>query len=401
MIKIDDKSKCCGCWGCYNVCPKQCIEMEIDDEGFHYPVIEAEKCIDCGLCDKVCPVKQPVMNDIIPESFVVQYKDKNVRKQSTSGGFFTAASRYAIRQGGVVFGAAFDEDMVLRHQYAETIEECAKFSGSKYLQSLIGDAYKITKDFLSHGRIVVFSGTPCQIAGLHAYLRGHKYKKLVTIDLVCHGVPSPLLANKYLTYNSLKIGSRVIDYRSRDKYYGYSYSTATITFADSRKQYHKGKEADFMLGLYFKDLISRPSCYACHFKTLGRASDITIFDCWDAPSVSRLFDKSGATNVFIHSNNGHDAFESLKQYFTWSISDIDSIIKRDGVMIKKRVPMNSRRKELFEDLHSGMSVEDISKKYLPMSLTKRIIVMLKPMLFKLGIFSLYLKLKKNDSIIHL
>lgn len=394
MIKIEDKSLCCGCWACYSICPKHCIEMQMDSEGFHYPVVDLRNCIDCGLCDRSCPINQPLLDDRPPKNYVVQHKDSIIRKDSTSGGFFTAISQYVIERGGIVFGAAFNEDMVLCHQYADTLEDCGKFRGSKYLQSLIGDAYLKAKIFLEEGKMVVFSGTPCQIAGLYAFLKYRRYERLLTIDLVCRGVPSPRLANDYFAYNSLKKNSRVVDYKSRDKYYDYCYSTATIFFQDRSKQYHKGKESDFMLTLYFKDMISRPSCYACHFKTLNRISDFTIFDCWDAPALSKKFDKKGATNVFIHTLNGRNVFEELKQYFIWSEADLASIIERDGDMIKKSVSMNLRRQELFDDLNRGFTVEDLSNKYLKKTFLQSLLSKIKPLSYRIGVLQLYLKLKK-------
>lgn len=394
MIDIKDKSQCCGCWACSNACPKHCIEMIEDEEGFRYPHVDKDKCIDCGLCEKVCPLQKPKMDDTLPESFVVQQKDSDVLRTSTSGGFFTAISKWAIEQGGVVFGAAFGEDMELRHTYAETLEDCKKFRGSKYVQSLIGDCYSKVKDFLAQGRVVVFSGTPCQISGLYNFLRGRKYDSLVTVDLVCHGTPSPLLLRKYLAYHSSLVGSKVVDYRSRDKYYGYNYSTASIWFNDKTKEYHKGMEMDMMLRLYFKNICSRPSCYQCHFKTINRVSDITIFDCWNAPSVSSDFSSKGATNVFVHTCFGHKVFDLIKENFVWHKSEINSIIKRDGVMIKNVVPENPRRREFFDDLNSK-PLQDVENKYLDTSLKRQIVARIKPFLFSIGVFSLYMKLKRR------
>lgn len=367
--------------------------MKEDHEGFRYPEVDVVSCIDCGLCEKVCPIKQPKQDDIAPKNYVVQQKDSHILRTSTSGGFFTAISKYAISKNGVVFGAAFDENMELRHQYSETLDGCAKFRGSKYVQSLIGNAYTEAKKFLQKGRLVVFSGTPCQIAGLYGFLKEKKYPNLVMVDLVCHGTPSPLLLRKYLAYHASIAKSPVIDYRSRDKYYGYNFSTASIWFVDKSKKYHKGMEADMMLRLYFKDICSRPSCYHCHFKTLHRISDFTIFDCWDAPSISSKFSNKGATNVFIHTENGANVFESLKKYFIWSKSDIQSVIKRDGVMIKNVVPMNPNRKQFFQDLNM-LSIEQVNKKYLPDSPMKKVLAQLKPLCYKIGIFQCYLKLKK-------
>ena len=398
MIEIKDKSQCCGCWACFNACPKHCIEMKEDEEGFRYPQIDSDICIYCGLCEKVCPLKKPMMDDTKPVSFVIQNKDADVLRNSTSGGFFTAISKWAISNNGVVFGAAFDKDMELKHSYAETLEDCKKFRGSKYVQSLIGNSYSLVRGFLVQGRIVVFSGTPCQVSGLYSFLRGQNFQNLVTVDIVCHGTPSPLLFRKFLSYQSLKFGSDVVDYRSRDKHYGYSYSTSSIWFKDKGKLYHKGIDSDFMLRLYFENICSRPSCYNCHFKTINRISDFTIFDCWDAPSVSSAMSTKGATNVFVHSDRGLDIFDQLKTDFIWAKSDISTIIKRDGVMIKHFVNPNPRRDEFFGDLHQ-LSVPDIEKKYLDCSFKRRFLSIIKPLMYKIGVFDIYMKLKEAKSIL--
>lgn len=395
MIKINDEKDCCGCWACYNVCPKHCISMVEDKEGFRYPKVNIDKCIDCGLCEKVCPLLKPKMNDEVPiNNYVVQQKDKDVLRTSTSGGFFTAIAKYAIEKGGVVFGAAFDNDMELRHSYSETFEECKRFRGSKYVQSLIGDTYKQAKSFLDAGRIVVFSGTPCQIAGLYGFLRGREYDDLVTVDLVCHGVPSPLLFRKYISFHEKKNNSKVINYLSRDKYYGYDYSTATIFFGNDKKQYHKGMEADIMLRLYFKNICSRPSCYSCHFKTLNRVSDFTIFDCWNAQSVSKNFSRNGATNVFIHTKKGQFVFDKIKEDFLFASFEINSIIERDGLMIKHFVPVNSKREDFFNDLNK-QDMTYIENKYLNSSNLKKICAFFKPFLYKIGVFKMYMIYKNQ------
>jgi coenzyme F420-reducing hydrogenase beta subunit len=393
MITITDKTQCCGCWACENICPKQCITMKEDNEGFRYPEIDLTTCINCGLCEKVCPIKQPQQDGILPLSYVIQHKDSNILRTSTSGGFFTAIAKYAISNNGIVFGAAFDKNMELCHQYSETLEGCAKFKGSKYVQSIIGNAYTEAKKFLEEGRLVVFSGTPCQIAGLYGYLKNKNYSKLITVDLVCRGTPSPKLLRKYLSYHAEINNSKVINYRSRDKYYGYNFSTASIWFKDKNKEYHKGMEADIMLRLYFKNICSRPSCYNCHFKTIQRISDFTIFDCWDAPSVSNKFSDKGATNVFIHTKNGEHIFELLKNDFIWNKSDIKSIIKRDGIMIKNVVPINAKRSDFFNDLNN-IPIPEIEKKYLNCSFLKRGIANIKPILYRMGIFNLYMKFKR-------
>lgn len=394
MINVSDKSQCCGCWACENICPKKCITMKEDHEGFRYPEIDEDSCINCGLCERVCPIKLPKQNDDVPLSYVVQHKNSNILRTSTSGGFFTSIAKYAIEKGGVVFGATFDVNMELHHSYSDTLEGCKKFRGSKYVQSLIGDTYKQAKSFLDSGRIVVFSGTPCQIAGLYGFLKERIYENLITVDLVCRGVPSPLLFRKYISFYEKKGKSKIINYLSRDKYYGYDYSTATIFFDNKKKQYHKGMEADIMLRLYFKNICSRPSCYNCHFKTLNRVSDFTIFDCWNAQSVSKKFSRNGATNVFIHTPKGQLVFDKIKEDFLFASSQINYIIEHDGLMIKHFVPVNSERDEFFNDLNK-QDIKYIENKYLNNSNLKKICAFLKPFLYRIGIFKMYMMYKNR------
>ena len=177
MIKIEDKSKCCGCWACENVCPVHCITMEMDEEGFRYPKVDLDVCINCHKCEKACPELKPEMDDSKPlANYVIQQKDKGILRNSTSGGFYSAVAEYVIKQGGVVFGASFDKDMVLRHTHAETLEDCKQFRGSKYVQSEIQHTFTEMLQYLKEGRLVVFSGTPCQIAGLYGFLGNRKYE---------------------------------------------------------------------------------------------------------------------------------------------------------------------------------------------------------------------------------
>lgn len=393
MIQITDKSKCCGCWACQNICPQQCIEMQPDNEGFFYPIVNKESCIECGLCEKVCPNLKEKLKDITPKNYIIQNKNEQLLRKSTSGGFFSAIAEYVIKNHGVVFGASFDNNMKLRHCYSTTLENCHQFRGSKYVQSQIENNFKKAKEFLTQGKLVVFSGTPCQIAGLKSFLR-KEYENLITVDLVCRGVPSPLLLKKYLDYHSKEKGSRVISYLSRDKYYGYSYSTASILFDDPNKSYHKGMESDAMLRLYFKNICSRPSCYQCHYKTIHRVSDFTIFDCWDAQATSKDFSNKGATNVFIHTEKGKEIFEKIKKHFIYRTEKIHKIIQRDGIMIKNTVPLNPQRNKFFEDLNI-LPFDQLTNKYLHDSYIKRLLAYIKPILYYLSIFDLYLKFKRS------
>lgn len=197
MIEIKDKSKCCGCAACVQACPKQCILFEEDEEGFRYPLVDQSKCIDCGLCEKVCPEINQFARRKPIKVYAAINNDETIRMQSSSGGIFTLLAEKIIDEGGVVFGAAFDENWEVRHEYVETRRGLAKLRTSKYVQSRIENRYQQTKKFLGEGRKVMFTGTSCQIAGLKRFLR-KDYDNLLAVDVICHGVPSPMVWRDYL-----------------------------------------------------------------------------------------------------------------------------------------------------------------------------------------------------------
>lgn len=197
MIQIENKQKCTGCSACVQTCPKQCISFEEDEQGFRYPCVNQELCIDCGLCEKVCPCINENEQIMPLDIYAAKNPDKEIRKKSSSGGFFTMLAESIIDEGGVVFGARFNKKYNVIHDYTETKDGIEAFRGSKYVQSIIGDTYKQARDFLKAGRKVLFSGTPCQIAGLRLFLR-KDYEHLYTVDFICHGVPSPGVFRWYL-----------------------------------------------------------------------------------------------------------------------------------------------------------------------------------------------------------
>ena len=197
MIHIADKHNCCGCSACASVCPRGCISMRADSEGFLYPEADAQACIDCGLCEKVCNELHPFTRSEPLKVLAAVNRDEAVRMKSSSGGLFHLLARRTIEEGGVVFGARFDSDWQVLIDYADTMEGVKAFMGSKYVQARIADSYKDARRFLSEGRKVLFSGTPCQIAGLHQFLR-REYANLLTVDIVCHGTPSPKVWGLYL-----------------------------------------------------------------------------------------------------------------------------------------------------------------------------------------------------------
>lgn len=215
-LKTLDKYECCGCTACEQVCAKGAISMVQDNEGFSYPVINKNLCVNCGLCEKVCAFAQPqYANSKSPTVYATHLKDTEERKKSSSGGIFYAIAKWVIAQGGIVYGAAFNEELQLSHIGVENPNDLEKLRGSKYLQSAMGNIYKQVREQLKQGRWVYFVGTGCQVAGLKAFLR-KEYTTLVTSDLVCHGVSSQKLFNEHIEYLGKKVNGRITGYKFRD-----------------------------------------------------------------------------------------------------------------------------------------------------------------------------------------
>ncbi len=318
MITIRDKKDCCGCHACAMICAKHCIVMQPDEEGFLYPVVDKDVCTDCGLCEKVCPV----INQSEPRRPLTVYAAKNndeeIRRQSSSGGIFTLLAEKVINDGGVVFGARFDENWNVIHSWTDTVKGIATFRGSKYVQSKIGDTYSEAKRFLMQGRKVLFSGTPCQIAGLKRYLR-KEYDNLLTIDVVCHGVPSPLVWRRYLNdmRDSFPAQYPITDISFRDKGNGWKNycfrlrydvpedtSDTDSTLKGSGEFLQPFTENTFMKG-FLRNIYLRPSCYVCSARSGKSGSDISIADFWGVQNFYPEFDDDkGVGLILINSEKG-------------------------------------------------------------------------------------------------
>ena len=323
MIQILDKSQCCGCTACVSICPKQCITMREDEEGFLYPVVDSSHCIDCNLCKKVCPELYPKEMREPLHVYAAKHKNEQVRLASSSGGIFTLLAEKIIDEGGVVFGVRFNNNWDVVHDYTETMEGLAVFRGSKYVQSYMGDCYLKAKSFLEQGRKVMFTGTPCQIAGLKNFLR-KDYDNLLTVDVVCHGVPSPKVWQVYLDEIARKGGKNSvlshpivekteinhIDFRSKSigwKKYSFALTLSKAT-ADGEKNTvllsSIFTENPYM-NAFLSNLSLRPSCYDCPAKSGKSGSDITIADFWGIEDVLPEFDDDkGISLVLSYSEKG-------------------------------------------------------------------------------------------------
>ena len=365
MIKIKEKNNCCGCYSCYNICPKKAIEMVEDEKGFKYPKVDKEKCIDCGLCEKVCPIIANLKVENKPKAYACINVDENIRMQSSSGGVFTAIASYIIDKGGVVFGASWNEDFSrVEHTYTDKKEELYKFRGAKYLQSDIDNSYIKVKQFLEEGRYVLFSGTPCQIEGLKLFLN-KEYDKLYLQDIICHGVPSPKSWKKYKEYIENNNAESVVNNMYfRDK------TAEGWNKYHVKMQFENGKDYDVEHGkdIYMKAFLSnislRDSCTSCKFKKENRVSDITLADFWGINNIKpEMNDEKGTSLVIVNSEKGKLLFEQISNTIKSEEVDFYTAIKPNPSM-NTISPKNAKNEEFFDNL-DRVTFDELVKKYVP------------------------------------
>ncbi len=308
-VNLTTKRHCTGCGACMNACPQNAIRMSADGEGFLYPEIDQSKCISCRACEKVCPADRLKPDTQKTKAYYAYSKDEQLCRASSSGGIFSELAESVISDGGVVFGAGFDENFKVCHQQAETVDESAKLRTSKYVQSDIGNTYKAVKTFLENGRQVLFSGTPCQAAALKNYL-GKEYDALLTVDIICHGVPSPGVWKEYLEQEHEAKGICNISFRNKDL--GWNDFSMRIDYSDGT-YYRQLATADPFEKAFLANLTLRPSCYQCQYKTVDRVSDITIADYWGVETVHpELKEQQGVSLVLTHSKKGEEALEVIR-----------------------------------------------------------------------------------------
>lgn len=341
MIKITDKSQCCGCHSCVQRCPKHCISMQMDEEGFLYPKVATDTCIDCGICEKACPVLNQSADKLPLQVYAAKNRNEDICTKSSSGGVFSMLAEHTINEGGVVFGARFNERWDVEHAYMDTIDGIGQFRSSKYVQSKIGDTYSEAEKFLKEGRQVLFTGTPCQIAGLRKYLR-KDYENLLCVDVICHGTPSPGVWRDYIRsiispkgrkntvsssiYSPLSEGDalRIKGITFRDKRLGWkkfsfvlqssrgnsrseenSVSSSLITFTEPvyKNLWMRSMLHNFML---------RPSCYYCPARKGRSGSDILLGDFWGINRCyPEFYSKKGVSLVLAYTEKGKSLIESL------------------------------------------------------------------------------------------
>ncbi len=396
MIHITDKASCCGCSACIQRCPKHCISLQEDHEGFLYPEVDGSLCIDCGLCEKVCPFLHP--DEAIEPLQVLAVKNRNEeeRMRSSSGGVFIELAKQVLAQNGVVFGAVYDGHWEVRFSYAETLERVRPMMGSKYLQARVESAYRDAELFLKQGREVLFTGSPCQISGLRKYLR-KDYPNLLAVDFICHGVPSPGVWRKYLNEtlaepsarraaagknsvlsSSLNVMPAVSGIEFRDKtLHGWK----KFSFVVREKSASKAdpntvllsdihRDNPFMKG-FLSDIYLRPSCYACKCKDGSGHSNLTIADFWGIDRLMPDFDDDkGVGLVLLNTRKGEEIFQALDMEVRTSTVDV---VRTFNPAYCRSANQHPKREEFFRMYSEGVGVSEVVKRCLEVSFSVRLI----------------------------
>ena len=396
MISIDksNREKCCGCTACMNICPTNAIEMKEDEEGFLYPIVNKDKCINCHLCEKVCPVINTKINKKEPKAYAIRTRDENVLRTSTSGGFFTPLAEYVLANNGIVFGVSYGKDLRVEHVKIDkkNADKIDLLRGSKYVQSYLGTTFKEVKNLLDSNKLVLFTGTPCQLQGLNNFLGKH-YDNLITMDLICHGVPSPKLWELYVNYQQKKNKSKIRKVHFRNKTYGYHSGTMKLEF-DNKKKYYGSARVDYMLKSFFTEISSRPACYECAFKNRKHICDFTVFDCWHISDLAKEVkdDDKGYTNVFVNTDKGKVILEKIEDKMLIYEVDIDKAISLDGPMVEKSAIPNKNRKEFYKNLNEE-GLEKTIKKYINVSYKDKLIEISKKFLYNTNMLEKIKKMK--------
>ena len=398
MIEIKNKRDCCGCCVCASACPKGCIEMREDEEGFVYPQIDRERCINCHRCEKACPVlnvrKEEEGNTFRQRGYIAQHRNPAILKESTAGGAFTAIAKYVTDRGGTVFGAALHKDLFTHpsaayHKGVETEEQLHQFRNSKYIQSYMGDTARQVRQKLEEGRYVCFSGTPCQAEGIKQYLDLYKADttRLILVDVVCRAVPSPMIFRKYLEHQEKKYGGEIQSVRFRDKHYGYKYSTMKITSDKNGGNYHRGIESDPWLRAFFSGSCNRPSCHTCRFRKLHRESDFTIWDCFHPGSFSKETDNDkGTTRILVHTEKGQSILEAIRDELTLIEVPPERLIRGSAELLES-VPAGLNREAFLADA-GHMDGYALFEQYFPETMKVRLLRIIRTSCLKLGIYSM-------------
>lgn len=389
MKSIFDKNQdCCGCTACKSICPKQAIEMKYDEEGFLYPKIDQDLCINCGMCKEVCAFQNGYdksQNLKLNDAYGVKHKDINVRMNSRSGGVFIAISDYVLENSGVIYGAGYNGHFIVSHKRADKKSECNEFCGSKYVQSDLGNTYQQVKNDLKNNKLVLFTGTPCQTAGLNKYLSKSfvNKDKLILCDLICHGAPSPKVWKDYIRYSEKKYEGIItkVDFRNK-KLFGWS--AHRETFIINNKEY----DSEIYTKLFYNHDILRPSCYNCKYTNLNRPSDITLADFWGIDEISADFnDNKGVSLILINTEKGRNIFKCIEDKLDYINCTGASFVHPN---LKEPTKRPVKRDKFWND-YNKLGIELIINKYVNTGLKGKIKKLIKGKLSKIGLLKYFKK----------
>lgn len=358
------KISCCGCHACFNICPVGAIQMQPDKEGFLYPMIDEEKCVKCGKCASVCQMinLEKSASGKIREAYAYINPDLGERLSSSSGGIFIQLAKYVISKGGYVFGAAFSDDMNVRHMQTADMTGCRMLMGSKYVQSAIGKTFKEAQEALKAGKLVLFTGTPCQIHGLKLFLK-KDYDNLFAVSIVCYGVPSPLIFQKCLTELEKEKKTMVKSIRFRNKKKEYRGSYIEYRF-ENGKVFSCPLDKDTYIKGFFSNLYLRPSCHYCINREGNSFSDLMIGDYWGIDELDPdLDDGKGASVVLVYTDKGEDFFKKATEAKGAKKVDGKGVIQHNPRIINS-VEKNKNRELFFESLEkNNTSVRNLILKF--------------------------------------
>lgn len=395
MITIDDKTKCCGCTACYSICPNDAIQMIFDEEGFRYPKVDFEKCIHCGLCSNVCPEKEAFVDNNKKNGsckYAIQNVSDEERSISTAGGFFYVIAEYIIEAcNGSVFAVGFDGNTVT-HMVANSVENLQQMCGSKYVQSDLNDIFLDVKKTLHQGKKCLYVGTPCQVHGIRKFLSNDKMaKNLITIDLLCLGVSSPMLYQKWINYLEKKYKDKVTYVYFRDKSYGYA--TANVRVCFERKYIEQTYDAKSLMKTFFSGYNMRPSCYDCDFRLVERASDFTLGDMHQIGDFfSYMDDDKGTTCVWAHTERAKELLELLNNRMRKEMLEDNclGILYTQSKLVKRPID----RKDFFLDANR-LTYDKLTEKYVKNGIEDKVINYIRRIVNKLPFRTVVFKTMKS------
>lgn len=370
MEKLCTYDRCTGCGGCAAVCPRACITMEPDDEGFLYPLVTEADCIHCGLCSRVCPVLSEQTPSGPPTAYAAIHLEEQTRLESTSGGVFSLLCRWVLEREGIIFGAAYRDDFSVEHRMVTTSGELAALRGAKYVQSQLGKTYQQVQTWLEKGKYVLFSGTPCQVGGLVSFL-GRDYDRLILVDLICHGVPSPKVWSYYIRYRSDMDadGAKPLRVNLRSKETGWPGYSIRFDYPDGIHYSALNSQDPFLRG-FVGNLYLRKSCYDCQFKGVVRQSDFTLGDYWGVwNQIPELHDHKGTSLVLLHTEKAGTIWRQIAGEMQYVETDsLTALIDNPSALVSSTLQGN---RELFFLRYEDEDFQELVSELSPQSTTPK------------------------------